>query len=357
MQKIRIERTAHPKQKPADIEHLGFGRYFTDHMFLMDYEEGKGWHDPRIVPYGPLSLDPAAMCLHYGQEVFEGMKAYRTPEGKGVLFRPDKNMARLNLSNERLCIPQVDEELAVQAVKELVQLDQDWIPDAKDTALYIRPFIISVDPHLGVHPAAHLLFIIILSPVGAYYPEGLNPVKIYVERNYVRAVRGGMGFVKTAGNYAASLKAQDEAEKQGYTQVLWLDGVERKYIEEVGTMNVFFQLGDEVVTPELQGSILGGITRMSCIEMLRSWGYRVTERRVSLEEVVQGAESGLLKEAFGTGTAAVISPIGELKVDDKHLVINGGEIGPVAHRLYNTLTDIQNGRIADPFGWVVPVDK
>lgn len=357
MQKIRIERTAHPKQKPTDTAHLGFGRYFTDHMFLMNYDEGQGWHDPRIVPYGPLSLDPAAMCLHYGQEVFEGMKAYRAPDGQVVLFRPDKNMARLNLSNERLCIPQLDEELAVEAVKELVKLDQDWIPDARDTALYIRPFVISVDPHLGVHPASQLLFIIILSPVGAYYPEGLNPVKIYVERQYVRAVRGGMGFVKTAGNYAASLKAQDEAEKQGYTQVLWLDGVERKYIEEVGTMNVFFKIGGEVVTPELQGSILGGITRMSCIEMLRSWGYKVTERRVSLEEVVQGAENGLLEEAFGTGTAAVISPIGELKVDDKHLVINGGEIGPVAHKLYDTLTDIQNGRIADPFGWVVPVGR
>ncbi|MCI8553602.1 MAG: branched-chain amino acid aminotransferase, partial [Clostridiales bacterium] len=241
MQEIRVERTRQPKEKPADTTQLGFGRYFTDHMFLMNYDAGQGWHDPRIVPYAPLEMDPAAMCLHYGQEVFEGMKAYRAPNGGIALFRPDKNMARLNLSNERLCIPLIDEELGVEAVKRLVEVDQDWIPQARDTALYIRPFIIATDPHLGVHPAAQLLFIIILSPVGAYYPEGLNPVKIYVERQYVRSVRGGMGFTKTGGNYAASLKAQDEAEKQGYTQVLWLDGVERKYIEEVGTMNVFFK--------------------------------------------------------------------------------------------------------------------
>lgn len=356
MQEIRVEKTKSPRAKPADSAHLGFGRIFTDHMFIMNYDKGQGWHDPRIVPYGPLSLDPAAMCLHYGQEVFEGMKAYRTPDGRVVLFRPDRNMARLNLSNERLCIPPLDEAFAVEAVKRLVSIDRDWIPSGEGTALYIRPFIIAVDPHVGVHPADHLLFIIILSPVGAYYPEGINPVRIYVERTYVRAVRGGMGFVKTAGNYAASLKAQDVAEQQGYTQVLWLDGVERKYIEEVGTMNVFFKLDGEIVTPELQGSILGGITRLSCIELLRSWGYPVTERRLALDEVVEGARSGKLEEAFGTGTAAVISPIGELKVDDNRIEINGGSIGPVAQRLYDTLTGIQNGRMPDPFGWVVPID-
>lgn len=357
MQEIRVERTRQPKEKPADTTQLGFGRYFTDHMFLMNYDAGQGWHDPRIVPYAPLEMDPAAMCLHYGQEVFEGMKAYRAPNGGIALFRPDKNMARLNLSNERLCIPLIDEELGVEAVKRLVEVDQDWIPQARDTALYIRPFIIATDPHLGVHPAAQLLFIIILSPVGAYYPEGLNPVKIYVERQYVRSVRGGMGFTKTGGNYAASLKAQDEAEKQGYTQVLWLDGVERKYIEEVGTMNVFFKLDGEIVTPSLQGSILGGITRLSAIEMLRSWGYTVKERLVTLDEVAAGARDGRLEEAFGTGTAAVISPIGELKVDEERLTINRGEIGPVARRLYDTLTDIQNCRIPDPFGWVVRIGQ
>ena len=347
--------TKTPKAKPADETKLGFGRIFTDHMFMMDSEKGV-WKDERIVPYGPLELDPAAMCLHYGQEVFEGMKAYRAPDGRVVLFRPEKNMARLNLSNDRLCIPALDEAFAVEAVKKLVSVEQDWIPEGEGTALYIRPFIIAVDPHVGVHPAHHLLFIIILSPVGAYYPEGINPVRIYVERNYVRAVRGGMGFTKTAGNYAASLKAQDEAEKQGYTQVLWLDGVERKYIEEVGTMNIFFKINGEIVTPALQGSILGGITRMSCIELLRSWGYAVNERPLALAEVEKAARDGVLEEVFGTGTAAVISPVGELKVDDEKIIINKGEIGPVARRLYDTLTGIQNCRIPDPFGWVVPVE-
>ena len=275
MQEITIERTQHPKQKPTDQTRLGFGNYYTDHMFLMNYDEGKGWHDPRIVPYGPIELDPAAMCLHYGQEVFEGLKAYRTEDGRILLFRPDRNMARLNSSNERLCIPAIDEAFAVEAIKKLVSVDQDWIPTAEGTSLYIRPFIFATEAQVGVHPAQELLFAIILSPVGAYYPEGLNPVKIYVEDKYVRAVRGGMGYTKTGGNYAASLKAQDEAEKVGYTQVLWLDGVERKYIEEVGTMNVFFVIDDEIVTPELQGSILPGVTRMSCIELLKKQGYAV----------------------------------------------------------------------------------
>ena len=277
MQEITIERTQHPKQKPTDQTRLGFGNYYTDHMFLMNYDEGKGWHDPRIVPYGPIELDPAAMCLHYGQEVFEGLKAYRTEDGRILLFRPDRNMARLNSSNERLCIPAIDEAFAVEAIKKLVSVDQDWIPTAEGTSLYIRPFIFATEAQVGVHPAQELLFAIILSPVGAYYPEGLNPVKIYVEDKYVRAVRGGMGYTKTGGNYAASLKAQDEAEKVGYTQVLWLDGVERKYIEEVGTMNVFFVIDDEIVTPELQGSILPGVTRMSCIELLKKQGYKVSE--------------------------------------------------------------------------------
>ena len=355
MQTIAVQRTTHPKQKPTDSSKLGFGNYYTDHMFLMNYDEGEGWHNPRIVPYGPLELDPAAMCLHYGQEVFEGLKAYRAPDGGVALFRPEKNMARLNLSNDRLCIPPIDEAFAVEAVKELVRLDQDWIPEGEGNSLYIRPFIIAVDAHVGVHPANHLLFVIILSPVGPYYPEGLDPVKIYVERQYVRAVKGGMGFAKTGGNYAASLKAQDVAAAQGYTQVLWLDGVERKYIEEVGTMNVFFKINGEIVTPALQGSILGGITRMSCIELLKSWGCNVTERRLALQEVVDAAHNGTLEEAFGTGTAAVISPIGELKVDDQHIVINGGKIGETAQKLYDTLTGIQNCRLPDPFGWVVRV--
>lgn len=356
MQDIRIELTKSPKEKPADQSKLGFGNYYTDHMFLMNYDEGQGWHDARIVPYGPIALDPAAMCLHYGQEVFEGLKAYRAKDGRILLFRPDRNMARLNLSNDRLCIPAIDEEFAIEAVKKLVSVEKDWIPTEEGTSLYIRPFIFAVDAHVGVHPAKHLIFAIILSPVGAYYPEGLNPVKIYVEDEYVRAVKGGMGFTKTGGNYAASLKAQDEAEKKGYTQVLWLDGVERKYIEEVGTMNVFFVIDDEIITPELRGSILGGVTRMSCVELLRSWGMKVSERKLSIDEVAEAAKQGRLKEAFGSGTAAVISPIGELRWGDDVMTINNGEIGEISAKLYENLTGIQWGNLPDTFGWTVEVE-
>jgi branched-chain amino acid aminotransferase len=352
---IKIQRTTAPKQKPADQSKLGFGNYYTDHMFLMNYDEGQGWHDPRIVPYGPIELDPAAMCLHYGQEVFEGLKAYRTKQGKILLFRPDRNMARLNLSNERLCIPLIDEDFAVEAIKQLVKVDEDWIPTEEGTSLYIRPYIFAVDAHVGVHPGKHLIFAIILSPVGAYYPEGLNPVKIFVESNYVRAVKGGMGFTKTGGNYASSLKAQDEAEKLGYTQVLWLDGVERKYIEEVGTMNVFFVIDGKVITPALQGSILGGVTRMSCIDILKKQGIPVEERAISIQEVADAYDAGKLDEVFGSGTAAVISPVGELRWGDKLLTINNGEIGKISQQLYDTLTGIQWGLLPDSFGWTQEV--
>ena len=349
---IKITKTTSPKQKPADQSTLGFGRYYTDHMFIMNYDEGEGWHDARIVPYGPISLDPAAMCLHYGQEVFEGLKAYKTPDGGVQLFRPEKNMARLNVSNERLCIPLIDEAFCVEAIKKLVEVDQDWIPTQPGTSLYIRPFIFAIDPHVGVHPAKHLMFVVILSPVGAYYPQGLNPVDIFVAQNYVRAVKGGMGFTKTAGNYAASLKAQDEAEKIGYTQVLWLDGVERKYIEEVGTMNVFFVIGDEIVTPELSGSILSGVTRMSVVELLRHKGYTVNERKISIQELYDAHANGMLKEAFGTGTAAVISPIGTFEWNKNKITVGDGGIGEISQMLYDTITGIQSGKIADEFNWV-----
>lgn len=352
---IKLQLTSTPKSKPKKGDNLGFGKIFTDHMFLMNYDEGEGWHDPRIVPYGPIPLDPAAMCLHYGQEVFEGMKAYRTADNEVQLFRPEKNIARLNVSNERLCIPLVDEEFCVEAIKKLVDVERDWVPEEDGTSLYIRPFIFATDPHIGVHPAHHLLFVVICCPVGAYYPEGLNPVKIYVEQNYVRAVKGGMGFTKTAGNYAASLKAQDEAEKQNYTQVLWLDGIERKYIEEVGTMNVFFVINDEVVTPSLQGSILGGITRMSAIELLKSWGLKVSERKISIDEVYEAYKNGQLKEAFGTGTAAVISPIGQLKWGEEIMIINNGEIGTLSQKLYDELTNIQWGKKEDKMNWTVKI--
>lgn len=324
-------------------------------MFIMNYDEGQGWHDARIVPYGPIELDPSAMCLHYGQTVFEGMKAYRAKDGRVLLFRPEKNMARLNKSNERLCIPKIDEAFALKCIEKLVSIEKDWIPTAEGTSLYIRPFIFATDAHVGVHPGNHLMFMVICSPVGAYYPEGLDPVKIYVESKYVRAVRGGMGYAKTGGNYAASLKAQDEAEEQNYTQVLWLDGVERKYVEEVGTMNVFFVIGDEVVTPALQGSILPGVTRMSAIEILKSWGLNVSERPIEIQEIYDAYQNGQLKEAFGTGTAAVISPIGQLKWDDHVMEINNGKIGDISQRLYDTLTGIQWGDIEDTMHWTVEV--
>ncbi|NLP14138.1 MAG: branched-chain amino acid aminotransferase [Clostridium sp.] len=351
---ISIQKTQNPKNKP-DPDKLGFGQHFTDHMFVMDYTEGKGWHDPRIVPYGPISLEPSAMIFHYGQAVFEGLKAYKSADGKVLLFRPKKNMERINISNDRLCIPPIDVDFAVEACKTLVNLEKDWIPEAEGTSLYIRPFIIATDPFLGVRTSKTFQFIIILSPVGAYYKEGINPVKIYVEPNYVRAVKGGIGFAKTPGNYAASLKAQIDATKIGYTQVLWLDGIEKKYIEEVGTMNVFFRINDEVITPSLEGSILSGITRASSIELLKAAGIKVTERKISIQEIYDAHAAGTLKEAFGTGTAAVISPIGELNWNNNKITINDGKIGEISTKIYDTITGIQSGKLKDTFGWIVEV--
>ena len=348
---LKIEKATQLKQKP-DQSKLGFGNYYTDHMFIMDYSKEKGWHDARIVPYQPLSLDPACMVLHYGQATFEGLKAYHSVNGEILLFRPEKNMERLNISNERLCIPSFDGDFVIEAIKKLVNIDKDWIPTEPGTSLYIRPFIIATDAHVGVHPSNTYKFMVILSPVGAYYEEGINPVKIYVEDEYCRAVKGGTGFAKTAANYASSLKAQEVAAEKGYTQVLWLDGIEKKYIEEVGTMNVMFVIDNEVITPALNGSILSGITRMSAIELLRDAGYKVTERRISIDEVIQAADEGRLNEAFGTGTAAVISPIGELIYEDKHIVINNGEIGPVSQKIYDTITGIQSGSLEDKYGWI-----
>ena len=352
---IKIERTTSPKAKPADESALGFGKTFTDHMFIMEYDEGQGWHDARIVPFGDISLSPAAMVFHYGQEVFEGLKAYRTADDRILLFRPDRNFKRMNDSNERLCIPPIDESECIEALKELIKVEKDWVPHSEGTSLYIRPFIFAADAFLGVHPAKKLYYIVILAPSGAYYKGGLAPVKIYVEGGYVRAVRGGMGFAKTGGNYAASLKAQDEAEKSNYSQVLWLDGVEHKYIEEVGAMNVFFVFDDEIVTPALDGATLPGVTRASCVDILRSWGYNVNERLLTIDEVVEKYKQGKFKEMFGSGTAAVISPVGELKYGDTIMTINNGEIGEVSQKLYDTLTGIQWGRIEDKFGWTVEV--
>lgn len=351
---IKIEKTGLPKAKP-DENNLGFGKYTTDHMFIMDLDSEHGWHDPRIVPYSPLSLDPATSVLHYAQAVFEGLKAYRTRNGGILLFRPEENMKRLNISNDRMCIPPIDVDFAVEAIKTLVDLERDWVPSTQGTSLYIRPFVIATEPFLGVHPSSSYKFIIILSPVGAYYPQGINPVKIFVETKYVRAAKGGAGYSKGAANYALSLKAQVEAKKKGYTQVLWLDSVERKYIDEVGTSNVFFKINGKVVTPMLYESILAGITRDSSIKLIEKWGIPLEDRRISINEVYEAHENGCLEEAFATGTAAVISPIGELSWNDNRITINGFRIGELSRKLYDTLTGIQYGTLTDDMGWIVKV--
>lgn len=352
MEEIKVTLTTQPKGKPQG-PNIPFGTIFTDHMFLMNYETGKGWHDPRIVPYAPFQIDPACMVLHYAQEIFEGLKAYRGVDGVIRLFRPEENFKRMNTSCERMCIPQVDVDFCVQALKQLVELEQDWVPSAPDTSLYIRPYIFATDIHVGVHASHTYQFAIILSPVGPYYASGLDPVKIMIEEEDVRAVRGGTGFTKCGGNYAASLRAGDKAEKMGYSQVLWLDGVEKKYIEEVGSMNVLFKINGEIVTPALSGSILPGITRKSCLEILRNWGIPVVERRISVDELTEAARSGALEEAFGSGTAAVVSPIGELSIGGETFQVSNGQIGEVTQRLYDELTGIQWGRIPDAYGWTI----
>ena len=349
---IKITRAATLKEKP-DSSKLVFGKAMTDHMFIVDYDEGQGWHDARIIPYGPLQIDPAAKVLHYGEEIFEGLKAYRTADGSIQLFRPRDNIDRMNKSAQRLCLPQIPEDIALAGITRLVEVEQDWVPHEKDTSLYIRPFMIGLDAALGVHSSKHVQYIVVVCPVGAYYPEGLNPVKIYVEEQDVRAVKGGMGMAKTGGNYAASLRAGDLAEKAGYSQVLWLDGVHRKYIEEVGAMNVMFKVAGKILTPDLNGSVLDGITRRSCIQLLKDWGYEVEERRITAEELFEAAGKGTLEEAWGTGTAAVVSPIGELAMGDKKVTVSGNQIGAITQKLYDELTGIQWGRVADPHGWIM----
>jgi len=334
---------------------LPFGKIFTDHMFVMNYTEGKGWYDARIIPYSPITLDPSAMVFHYGQEMFEGLKAYRGANGEAYLFRPDMNAKRTNKTNERLCIPEIPEENFVEAVRAVVDVDRDWIPSDEGTSLYIRPFIIATDEFLGVAPSQNYLFMIILSPSGAYYKNGLQPVGIWIEDEYVRAVRGGMGFAKTGGNYACSLAAQEKAHNDGYSQVLWLDGVERKYIEEVGAMNIFFKIDGKIVTPMLNGSILPGITRDSVLTYCRAKGIPCEERKISVEELVEAQKSGKLEEVFGSGTAAVISPVGKLRYKDEVFTIGDGTIGEYSQRLYDFITGVQTGKVEDEFGWRMKV--
>jgi len=343
------------KTKPAPGTPLGFGKIFSDHMFLMDYDEQKGWHHSRIEPYHSFSLDPATLVLHYGQEIFEGLKAYRWQNGEIYLFRPRMNYERLNRSARRLCMPEMNVEDALEATQELVRLEKDWIPSEPGTSLYIRPNMIASEVALGVHVSAKFLFYIIVGPVGAYYPQGFNPVDIFVTEKYSRAAVGGLGEAKTLANYAASLLAQKEAQQLGYTQVLWLDAVERQYIEEVGTSNIFFYIGDELITPSLTGTILAGITRDSVIHVARDWGLKVSERRISLEEVIAAIKHGTLKEVFGAGTAAVISPVGKLTCRGETYPVNNGKVGPLAQRLYDFLIGIQYGKVRDPYGWVEKV--
>lgn len=348
-------RTESPAQKP-DPNTLEFGTVFTDHMFVMDYTEGKGWHDGKIQPYGPISLDPASVVFHYGQEMFEGLKAYRTKTGKILLFRPEKNIERTNKTNQRMCMPAIEPELMMQAIKEIVDFDADWVPAKEGTSLYIRPFIIATEAFLGVRPSNKYKLIIILSPVGAYYKGGLAPTRIFVEDEYVRAVPGGTGFAKIGGNYAASLASQIKAHDKGYSQVLWLDGIERKYVEEIGTSNAFFVIDGEVITAPLTGSILPGITRDSVLTLLKQWGCPVSERRLTIQEIYDANNSGKLDEAFATGTAAVISPVGELCWENNIITLNQGEIGPISRKLYDSLVAIQYGNVADDLGWTVEVE-
>lgn len=339
------------KQKPKLDSSLGFGQYFTDYMFTMKYTKEEGWHDAKIEPNEPVKFDLATTIFHYAQGVFEGMKAFLQPDGSVCVFRPDENWARMNRSCERMCIPQFPAELAEEGLEELLKLEKGWIPSAPGTALYIRPTIVATRVMLGVHASTEYLFFIILSPVGSYYAHGLEPTKLIVESYYARSALGGTGEAKCLGNYAASMKAGEEAEEKGFDQVLWLDSAEKKYVEEVGSMNIFFVIGGEVVTPALVGSILPGITRKSCLQILRDRGYRVSERRISIEEVVAAAENGTLDEAFGTGTAAVISPVGLIRYQGKDYPINGGRMGEITRMLYDTITGIQYGTAEDPYGW------
>ncbi len=349
---ITITKTTTTKTMPPE-DKLGFGKVFSDHMFMMDYEYGKGWQNARIVPFGRIDLHPASTVLHYGAEIFEGLKAYRRADGGVQLFRPMENIRRMNRSAERMCLPLIDEQEALDILTTFVKMEEKWVPHSFGTSLYLRPFMFGNDESLGVHMPHHATFMIIASPSGSYYAEGINPVGIMIESEDVRAVRGGTGFAKCGGNYAASTRAGERANQKGYSQVLWLDGVERKYIEEVGAMNVMFKINGEVITPALTGSILPGITRMSCIEVLRDMGYEVSERLLSIDELTDAMKNGTLEEAWGCGTAAVVSPIGRLCYQDVEYPVNNGKIGEITQRLYDTLTGIQWGKLEDKYNWIV----
>lgn len=349
--KIQVNKTSNPKVKP-DQSQLGFGQNFTDHMFIMDYNENEGWVNPRIEPYGPFEISPAAAVFHYAQETFEGLKAYKSSDDEILFFRPEENIKRLNRSNERLCIPELNEEDVWQAIKELVELEKEWIPTNPGTSLYLRPFVIATDPYLGVRPSKNYRFMIILSPVGAYYAEGFNPTKIYVEDKFIRAAEGGTGFAKAGGNYAASLKPQLEAQAKGYSQVLYLDSVEKKFVEEIGTSNAFFKIDGEIITSPLTGTILPGVTRDSVIKLLNHWGFTVKEKKITIDEIYKAYHDGLLEEVFASGTAAVVSPVGVLSWNGDDITVNNNKVGDLTQRLYDSISAIQLGKEDDPFNWV-----
>ncbi len=354
---IKITKTTAPKEKPADENNLGFGKIRTDHMFIMDYNLEQGWHDPRIIPYQPFQMDPACVVLHYAQEVFEGMKAYRTVDDQIQLFRPECNAQRMQDSSDRLCIPPIPVEDYIQAVKTLVELEKDWVPHTDGASLYIRPFVFASDVALGVHASHEYIFCIICAPSGAYYAEGLAPVRIYVEDEYIRAAPGLTGYTKCGGNYAASIKAGEMAAQQGFAQVLWLDGVEKKYVEEVGAMNIFFKISGKIYTAPCNGTVLPGVTRRSCIELLKEWGYEVIEDKIAIADVMQAGHDGTLEEVFGTGIAAVVSPVKELDWKGDKVCVGDGSIGPVTQKLYDTMTGIQWGKLPDTKGWIDVVCK
>ncbi|MCR0981622.1 branched-chain amino acid aminotransferase [Roseomonas populi] len=351
---IPFTRTRTPLSRPDDTS-LSFGKVLTDHMFVMEYDEGQGWHDPRVVPYAPMQMDPATSVLHYGQAVFDGLKAFRQADGSIKIFRAERHARRLNKSCRALCIPEMDEELIRRSFEAIVAADHEWVPRALGTSLYIRPTVVATEVMLGVHPAHRYTYFVICSPVGSYYKEGVKPVRILATDTHVRAVQGGLGEAKTAANYAASLSAQQEAERAGYTQVLWLDGVERKWIDEVGTMNIMMKIGDEVITPPLAGTILDGVTRASTLQLMRDWGLKVSERKVSIDEVMAAGRDGTLEEMWGTGTAAVVSPVGELAYKGETITIGGGKTGPLTQKLYDAIVAIQYGKSNDPHGWMTEV--
>jgi branched-chain amino acid aminotransferase len=353
---IQIEKATQTRFDSIDWKNLGFGRYFSDHMFISFYRDGK-WDDGKIVPYGPICFEPSMMTLHYGQTIFEGLKAYYDVNGGVNLFRPEMNAKRMQSSAERLCIPPFGVEKFIEAIIELIKLDHKFVPKVKGESLYIRPVCFGSSCFLGVHPSQEYTFIIITSPVASYYPEGLNPVKILIEDQFVRVVRGGLGMAKTAANYAASLYAGQCAKEKGFSQVLWLDGIHHEFVDEVGAMNIMFVIDDILITPPLtQGTILPGVTRDSVLHLARQMGIKVQERSIKIQEVLEAYERGTLQEVFGTGTAATISPVGKLYYRDKELIINNNQIGPIAQKMYDTLTGLQHGIIKDTYNWIIHID-